>query len=132
MNTSSVLMQVTDKMGYDSATLGDFTPCGSLHATEIGLARCQSELLVHALGIIGKHLKTHNASRAKVQGLTDQMFVLTAIMVCGDTEGTTTTTDEDGDAFIETNRVPLSRLVLAAYTATLPGLLREMGIASEC
>jgi len=124
---SDVLARVAEEFGYD-VKLTDFVPCGQMQATAIGLARCQSQDLVAVLAKLGEDLKT-KCSPSKVSHISEMMFAVTALILCGDADGFTALTDEEAADFLNRNREPIARLVMTAFSATLPGLLRTMGIS---
>jgi len=117
--SSNLLSQIAAKKGGPAVTLNDFVSCGQLHATKIGLARCQSEPLAVALRIIGQDLRK-KCSRAQVLGYSNEMFTIALLMVCSNAEWKTSMSEDEGEEFLAKNRDPLSRLILAAYLATLP------------
>jgi hypothetical protein len=128
--SSELIARVAEQLDM-RVGLEDFIPCGLLHATEIGLRRCKSDVLVNALRIIGRDLKTNRCAHEKVVGLCGEMFTIAILMVCSDAEGKITTTDENADDFLDKNHHLIARLVIHAYMLTLPPTaLDTMGIVT--
>ena len=118
---SNLVHQIAEKVGF-TVTLDEFISCGSLHATAIGLARCQSELLVSGLRIMDRDLKTKKASLSVAERFADTALTFVLMMLCADDEGTVSMTDDEGGEFLHRNHHLLARLFIPAYAAMLPKL----------